>query len=111
MGVDAVLLQDGERGVVERFVRPPGTVQEVVPTGVKLPPRWHARHGADIVVVEGDRALAEAHEVWGQRPVAAVVRQHVPVERVVHHHDRFHAAASINPSFLIQTSPALRGQP
>ena len=94
VGVDAVLFQYGESGVIERLVRPPGTVQEVVPAGVQLPARRHARHGADVVVVESDGALAEADEVGGQRPVAAVVRQHVPVQRVVHDHYSFHAAVS-----------------
>ena len=47
------------------------------------------------MVVESDRALAHSHEVGGQRPVAAVVRQHVTVQRVVHDHYSFHAADSI----------------
>ena len=110
--VDAVAFQDCESGVVERLVRPPGTVQEVVPAGVQLPACRHARHGADVVVVESNRALAQADEVGGERPVAAVVRQHVPVQRVVHDHYSFHAAASsIELDFLKQASASLRRKP
>ena len=90
VGVDPVLLQDREGGVVERLERAPGAVQEVVPAGVQLAPGGHARHGTDVVVVERDRAFAETHEVGRQGPVATVVRQHVPVQRVVHDHDGLH---------------------
>ncbi len=63
------------------------------------------------MVVESDRALAEADEVGGQRPVAAVVRQHLPVQRVVHDHYSFHAAVSIELDLLEQASAPLGRQP
>ena len=98
--VKTVVLQDAESGVVEGLEWTPGAVQEVVPAGVQFPTRRYARHGADVVVVESDRALAQADEVGGQRPVAAVVRQHVPVQRIVHDHCSFHAAVSVELDLL-----------
>ena len=107
--VDAVFLQNREGGVVEGFERPPGPMQEIVPSRMQFAPGRHAGHGADVVVVEGDRAFAQAHEVRRQGPVAAVVRQHVPVQGIVHDHDGFHgglpfAAAGVD-ARVVRSTP------
>ena len=65
-------------------------MQEVVATGVHFPSRRHARHAADIVVVESDGSLRKAREIRRKGPVATVVGQHVTIQRVVHHHYGFH---------------------
>ena len=66
------LVQKLERRVVERLQGPPRAVQEVVPPRVQLAARRHARHGADVELVELAGAFGEAHEVRRLHPLVAV---------------------------------------
>ena len=60
MAVDAVLREQAGGGVVERLEGAPGAVEEVVPPGVQLAAGGHARHGADVGVIERDGPGGEA---------------------------------------------------
>ena len=90
MRIDATVLEDFRKRVVERLNGPPTAVQEVQPTGVHVSSGRHAWHTADPSVVEGDGPFAESLEIGGMRPIAPVVRQEVPIQSVEHDDDRFH---------------------
>ena len=79
---DAGLAQHSRDGVVERLQRTPRAVEKVGPPGVQIAAGGHTRHGADVAGVESERPLGEPLEIGRVCPIAAVGRQHVPVERV-----------------------------
>ena len=91
---DSRVAQHPRRGVVERLQRPPRAVEEIGPPGVQIAASRHARHGADVAGIECQRPLGEPLEIGRVRPIAAVGRQHVPVERVEHDHNYLHALTS-----------------
>ncbi len=90
MGVDPGPAQLLRHRVVERLQRSPTAVQEVVPPGVQLPSRRHARQRSGVAAVERDRPLGQPLEVGGDDRVRPVRRQQVPVQAVEHDHDRSH---------------------
>ena len=81
------LVQKLERRVVERLQGPPRAVQKVVPPRVQLAARRHARHGADVELVELAGAFGEAHEVRRLHPLVAVRGEEVAAEGVEHDDD------------------------
>ena len=71
------------------------SVKLVAQPGIGIIACGVVKAGADIILVaggEGGGALGEAAKVGCVNPGARVVRrQHVPVERIEHHHDTLHA--------------------
>ena len=90
MDADPAFVQDAWHGVVKRFERAPGAVEEIGTTGMQLAPRRHTGHRADIAVVERCAPIREALKIGGMGPATTIRRKHVPVERIEHYHDCFH---------------------
>ena len=82
MAVDAGLVQQFRKGVVEGLQRAPAAVQEGKAAGQHVAPGRHAGQAADIVAVERHRAARQPVEVRRRDPRAAVGAEHVPVQRV-----------------------------
>ena len=90
VGVDAVSPEDSGHRVVIVLKRAPGTVQEIVSSGVKLPSCRHAGKGSGIELVECDGVPAESLEVGSLGPITAVRLEEMAVQRIERHHDSFH---------------------
>jgi hypothetical protein len=90
VAVDTVALENLRHRIVERFEGTPAPVEKAIAARVEFAAGGHARHAAHIGALKGDALFGEALEVGRVRPVAAVGRQHVAVQRIEHDHDGFH---------------------
>ena len=90
----ARLAQQLGEGVVEGLERPPAPVQEGEPAGHHVAPRRHAGHRADVVAGRRSGPRRQPVEVRRRHLLAAVGREHVPVERVEEDEDGLHAFGS-----------------
>ena len=57
VAVDPMILEEVRGRVIKWFERAPTAVQKVVTTSVEFSTGWHARHGTDVTIVEGDGAF------------------------------------------------------
>ncbi len=90
VAVDAGLVQDLRKGVVEGLHRPPTPVQEGKPACQHVAARRHARQRAYVMAVVRARALGQPVEVRRRDALAAVRAEHVAIQRVEQHEHAFH---------------------
>ena len=61
-----------------------------------IAPRRHAWHTSCPGIVKGHCSLAQAIKVRSVGPIAAVVRQKMPIQRIEHNHERLHWLILLN---------------
>ena len=80
MGVGTGELQQLREGIVERFERPPTSMQEIDAAGMQIPSGGNAGQATDIMIVERHRPLGKPAEIRSMHAGLAIALHGVAIE-------------------------------
>ncbi len=80
VGIHTIILQDLGHGIVERFHRPPASVQKIITSRVQFSPSRHAGQASRIALVKSDAAPRQSLKIRRPYPAAPIGLQHLTIE-------------------------------
>jgi hypothetical protein len=105
-----VLRQHLGYGIVPRLQAGPGSMKEVGPGGVQIPPGRHTGHGTDVAILKSHGPLCQPCKIRSHTVLTAVRRKVIPVKRVKHDNTCFHRGSCFGAIYLIVCPVSVRGR-